>query len=315
MSSFTKTSLLAPGEPVIANDPDQLSGELQRLTRQRSATLLNRRHLIAGLGAAGAVAGAAALTGCNDSGTLSPTPAPTPPTTPPTTPPPATPSVVDVLNFALNLEYLEASFYAYVTTGSGLNTGITGASPGAVSGGAQVQFTNGVIGAYAKELAMHEAAHVTYLRNTITSLMGTPIDIPALNLAAMGSVTSDSTFVIAARQLETVGVSAYEGSIAALVSNLSVLTAAAQIHDVESEHESVLRQFCIQFGYTSPAVDSSDIPPTATAVFNTSSTTGLYSAPRTTSQVLGIVYGKAGQTGIASGGFFPNGLNGNIKTS
>jgi hypothetical protein len=36
---------------------------------------------------------------------------------------------------------------------------------------------------------------------------------------------------------------------------------------------------------------------------------------RNTSQILQIVYGAAGQTGVSKGGFFPNGLNGNITTS
>jgi hypothetical protein len=36
---------------------------------------------------------------------------------------------------------------------------------------------------------------------------------------------------------------------------------------------------------------------------------------RNTSQILQIVYGAAGQTGGSKGGFFPNGLNGNITTS
>ncbi len=138
--------------------------------------------------------------------------------------------------------------------------------------------------------------------------------MPALNLAAMGAINSDSTFLTAARQLETVGVSAYAGAAQYLVSNPTAVLYGAQILDTESQHESFLRQLCITLSVASPAVDSLDLPPTSTAVFNTSPTNGLYTT-RTTSQVLGIVYGAAGQTGISKGGFFPNGLNGNLHVS
>jgi hypothetical protein len=62
------------------------------------------------------------------------------------------------------------------------------------------------------------------------------------------------------------------------------------------------------------------MPPTASQLFNTSNTTGL-NPVRTVSQVLGIVYlgpnasATTPQAGISKGGFFPNGLNGNLKTT
>ena len=305
MSKFTQSSLLVAGERVTE---EQFANEAKLLAFERSVARLNRRNFLSTLGVAGAVAGTAALTGgltgCNDSGPLTTT-------APPTT---TTPTVVDVLNFALNLEYLEASFYSFIATGSGLASGDMGTSPGTASGGAKVTFTDPGIAAVAAQLATNEIQHVQFLRATIGTLGGTPVDMPSLNLAAMATVSSDATFLMAARQLETVGVSAYAGSAQYLVSNATALTYGSQILDTESQHESVLRQLCIQNGVASPAVDSLDMPPTATVVFNTSLTTGLYTI-RTTSQVLQIVYAAAGQTGISSGGFFPNGLNGNIKTS
>ena len=271
------------------------------LSEQRAATRLSRRNMITALAATGA-AGTLALTGCSGGSTQ---------VTPPVT---TAPSVADVLNFALNLEYLEASFYLFITTGSGLSTTDMGTSPGTVSGGAQVALVNPLVASAAVQLATDEREHVEFLRTTISAIGGTPVSMPNINLAANGAVTSDATFLAAARQLEATGVSAYIGGAQYLVSNTMAVLYAAQILDTESQHEGFLRELCIALSVSSPAVDALDTPPTATQIFNTSSTTGL-NPVRTTSQVLQIVYGAAGQTGIAKGGFFPNGLNGNITTS
>lgn len=283
-----------------SNSSDTVAGELVGLAQQRDAVRNGRRRFLAGIGAAGALTGAAALTGCADSGTI---------------PLPATgPSVVDVLNFALNLEYLEASFYLYVTTGSGLSAADMGGSPGTVSGGAKVTFSNATVGSVATQLATDEREHVEFLRSTISSIGGTPVSMPNINLAAGGAVNSDATFLAAARQLEAVGVSAYIGGAQFLVSSPAALTYAARILDTEAQHAGFIRELCINLGVASPAVDSQDQPPTATQIFNTGNTNGL-NPVRTTSQVLQIVYGAAGQTGVSKGGFFPNGLNGAIVTS
>ena len=281
-----------------------LSGEATRLAERRQSVRADRRRFLSTLGAAGAVAGSVALTGglsgCND-------------VTSPVLPS-NSPSVVDVLNFALNLEYLEASFYLYVTTGGGLSSTDMGSGAGSVSGGAKVSFVNAYVASVANQLATDEREHVEFLRTTIAAVGGTPVSMPTLNLAANGAVTSDTTFLAAARQLEAVGVSAYIGGAQYLVSSTAALTYAARILDTEAQHSGFIRELCINLGVTSPAVDSQDQPPTATQIFNTSNTTGL-NPVRTTSQVLQIVYGAVGATGVSKGGFFPSGLNGNIVTS
>ena len=271
---------------------------------ERSASLAKRRSFLKKLAAAGVATSGmvalGALSGCSNDG--------------PIVLPTVGPSVLDVLNFALNLEYLEASFYLYVTTGAGLSTADMGSAPGAVTGGAKVSFVNPVIASAAVQLATDEREHVEFLRATIAAVGGTPVSMPALNLAAGGTVNSDATFLAAARQLEAVGVSAYIGGAQYLTSSTAALTYAAQILDTEAQHAGFLRELCIANGVTSPAVDSQDQPPTMTQIFNTSNTTGL-NPVRTTSQVLQIVYGAAGSTGVSKGGFFPNGLNGAIVTS
>ena len=283
---------------------EHLLAELTQIVDRRASNRLSRRSF---LGAAGLGAGAAIVAGCGGN-----SPTTTTPTTPTPTPAPA--SEVEVLNFALNLEYLEASFYLYIATGSGLPAAYMGTSPGAVTGTSPaVTFTDPNVAALALQLAYDEQAHVNLIRSTIANAGSTPVDMPALNLAALGPITSDATFLAIARQLETVGISAYEGGITAFVSDINGLGLAATIHDTEAQHEGTLRQFCIAKGITSAAVDSSDIPPTLATVFNTNSN-GL-NAVRTPSQVLQIVYAAPGQTGVSSGGFYPNGMNGSITTS
>ena len=281
-----------------------LEGDMLHLADQRTATRLGRRRFLSTLGAAGSVVGGAALlgglSGCSNDGPLTMTS--------------VAPTVVDVLNFALNLEYLEASFYLYVTTGAGLATGDMGSNPGTVSGGGKVTFVNPIVASVANQLATDEREHVEFLRSTIASIGGTPVSMPALNLAAGGTVNSDATFLAAARQLEAVGISAYAGGAQFLVSSTQALLYAAQILDTEAQHEGFIRELCITLGVSSPAVDSQDKPPTSTQIFNTGTTTGL-NPVRTTSQVLQIVYGAVGQGGITKGGFFPNGLNGTIVAS
>lgn len=307
MSKLSNQSSIAVAE----RSEEQLVQAADQYRTERVSARYDRRKLITNLSMAAGAASMLGVAGCSNAG-----PAAVAPAT-------STPNVLDILNFALNLEYFEASYYSFIVTGSGLPASMTGTNPGTVTGGQQVTFQYSAIANIAANLMTEEVEHVQLLIATINSVFGagSAVSMPALNLAAAGAVTSDATFVATSRSIEGVGVSAYAGGAQYLVSNVTALNYAAQILSTEAQHEGALRQACIYFpsgtALASPAVDALDTPPTATEFFDTSNTTGLALA-RTISQVLGIVYSGPNAsittpaTGITKGGFFPNGFSGNI---
>ncbi len=222
-------------------------------------------------------------------------------------------SDVDILNFALNLEYLEAEFYTIAVTGRriadlGIGTSGTG-SPGATTGGRQVTFTESRVGVTAQQVAADEQAHVTFLR---TALGSAAVAKPAINLDALGlGFNNQNEFITLARAFEDVGVSAYGGA-APLISNKGILGAAAQIALTEAQHASVLRLLAADARIAVPMLDALDVPPIGSPggrLFQVDSQ-GLTTI-RTPSQVLSIVYANKNPNANA-GGFFPSGVNGTI---
>ncbi len=209
-----------------------------------------------------------------------------------------------ILNFALNLEYLEAEFYSVSTYGATLvQRGIItkAEETGPTTGGKMVQFHN--LAYLATAIRNDEMEHVLFLR---AALGAAAVKKPAINLDALGyGFAGEATWLKLARQFEDVGVSAYLGA-APLISNKTYLAAAGAILATEAQHSGSVRANCIMKGAHSPAVDSHDVPPTPNTPFFVDKN-GL-SIPRTTSQVLNIVYGG----GRCSGGFYPDGMNGEI---
>ncbi|WP_294248532.1 ferritin-like domain-containing protein [uncultured Sphingomonas sp.] len=226
----------------------------------------DRRRFMRMAAGAGAVGGLAMLGACGDNGdNVIVVPTPTPTTTP-------TGSVTDadVLNFALQLEYLEAQFYSYAAFGAGLSSSLLGGmgSQGSVAintsatNGAgqprQVQFKDPIVAQYAREIAYDEIAHVTFLR---TALGSAAVAQPAINLSgdangaftaaavAAGVISSGSTFdpyasdenfLLGAFLFEDVGVTAYMGGVT-LLTNKTYVEAAAGIHAAEAYHAGLVR--------------------------------------------------------------------------
>lgn len=140
-----------------------------------------------------------------------------------------TPSgIIDVLNFALTLEYLEAGFYA---------GGLASIS---------LTFTSAADKAAITTIGGHETAHVNFLKTAITGASGTPVSAPNVDYTAKGTfpgVFSDlATFLAVAQTFEDTGVRAYKGQAANLQSNPTVLGAALNIHSMEARHASHIRQ-------------------------------------------------------------------------
>ena len=121
----------------------------------------------------------------------------------------------DILNFALNLEYLEAEFYAMATYGSTLvQLGVINSSEesGPTTGGSRVPNFGSSPWAYvASSLRVSEIDHVIYLRKALGSAA---VKKPAIDLSALGyGFSSVTNWLKLARQFEDVGVSAYLGAV------------------------------------------------------------------------------------------------------
>lgn len=233
-----------------------------------------------------------------------------------------TPSATDVVQFALNLEYLEAEFYSVATTGQTLaQRGIPiGSNPGPTTTAyGRVNFGNNLVltSATANNIASDEINHVMDLRAALSANGVTPVDKPAINLdalASMGaSLANQQTFLVLGRAFEDIGVSAYAGGSTYLAGS-PYLMAAARILAVEGEHVANLRLEIARLGIATAPLDGADVipPPSGSNLFSTNAANGLC-AYRTPGQVLYLAYGF--QANVTAGGFFPNGVNGNIKTS
>jgi len=121
---------------------------------------------------------------------------------------------VDILNFALTLEYLEADFYKQATKLS----------------------LKGDYKSLAKEFGANEQEHVDALIATIGQLGGKPVKSPKF----VFGLKTQKDFEKLAITLEDTGVSAYNGA-APMIKSKEVLAAAGSIVQVEARHAAALR--------------------------------------------------------------------------
>ncbi len=315
MFSAKFKSLLQPNEKVTA---EQLETDRRIMAFDRSVNEISRRKFTGGfMGAIALVVGGGFIETPKGFGQTT------------------TPPITDVLNFALNLEYLEANLYSIVTTGNPISASLMGSAPGTITGSpGKLTLSSQLSTSIFQALVQDETNHINLLRETITSLGGTPISMPNINYGAKGTITTEAQLYATTRQFTATGNGAYAGAAQFLVSNPTVLTVASQILSAEGQHLGVV-DFAILNNTSAAgpqtAIDLQDTIPTTTQYFdvfvtgaanaNTSNQYPALAPARTTSQDLGIVYGVSTATtlnpttGVKSGGFFPNGVNGNITTT
>jgi hypothetical protein len=177
---------------------------------------------------------------------------------------------VDILNFALNLEYLEAEFYTYATTGKSITSfgiGTKGsanrdnpADGGTTKGGAKVTFSReeSILHDIATQIGADERAHVVLLRGALGS---SAVAMPNIDLSALGfGFGNQSDFLRAARILEDIGVTAYSGA-AGLLNTPDIITAAAGLLGAEAEHAAAIRTHIARLKIATTATDGVDLVP------------------------------------------------------
>jgi len=255
----------------------------------------------------------------------------------------------DVLNFALNLEYLEAAFYLAAVGRLGELSSIGGSAainlPTGFTGSSPIPNLSDAVSQYANEIATDELNHVKTLRGALgANAVNRPVlDLntsftTAGNLASNGAITNfnpfanELFFLHGAFVFEDVGVTAYHGAARLLTDDSvgGVLDTAAGILAVEAYHAGEIRTllYAQKDVQVTPSLKVSDV---VQAISNLRGSVGggkdqgILDANgkaniiptdsngvaygRSTAEVLAIVY----LGGSGKGGFFPSGLNGNIK--
>lgn len=261
---------------------------------------------------------------------------------------------LEILNFLLNLEYLEAQFYSFAATGAGLPAAqLTGTgTAGAATGGRAVTFTDPLVAQYASELAQEQAAHVAYLRSRLTTLA---VAQPAIDLTPGGAFTtfaraanivaagvtfdpyaSDTNFLLAAFMLEDVGATAYNFALS-LITDKTNQEAIAGLIATESYHAALIRTVLYTKGATTASLRTQ-----ADAISNVrdsldgatvDSDQGISAATVGTNLVSniiptgpdGLAFGRLpanvlnilyqNSASVSRGGFFPAGVNGTVVAS
>jgi len=156
--------------------------------------------------------------------------------------------IVDVLNFALTLEYLEDEFY---------RTGLENSRM--IPGETRDVF---------EQISKHETAHVALLRTVLGSKAVAKPNFDFTAGGAFGDVFSNyQTFLALSQAFEDTGVRAYKGQAGNLQGNAQILTTALQIHSVEARHAAEVRRIRGEKGWITGDSRGS-LPAPAQGIYN-----------------------------------------------
>lgn len=162
-------------------------------------------------------------------------------------------NVVDILNFALTLEHLEAEFYTRGMDAAGL-----------IPADVRDVFD---------QIRKHEVAHVAFLQNALGSAA---LPRPTFDYTAAGSFadvfSNPQTFMMLAQVFEDTGVRAYKGQAANLMGHNDILLAALKIHSVEARHAAEVRRLRGQKAWI-VRNDASGLPAPLAGVYDGEATT------------------------------------------
>jgi hypothetical protein len=241
-STDKEANAMASSNDMEVLDP---TATVEKLKNIVSKVALNRRHFMAALG----VAGIAASTRLG-SGPVASAQQPTP----------TGYAQIDVLNFLLNVKYLKATFYSYVTTGNDLPglSYVTLASgqvynqPGKItfSGTNAAQITDMFNEMYYDELNqlidLRNLLGVASAPRTTMNLLGNSVANATYATPSGTVITTGAQAIGQARMLEDISVTAFAGALSYLTgTNLAI---AAQILAVDGCHAAALRLASIQTG-------------------------------------------------------------------
>jgi hypothetical protein len=125
---------------------------------------------------------------------------------------------VDILNFALTLEFLEAAFYDQALM--------------------RVGGLSGEVKSLATEIRDNENEHVDALSAAISDFGGTPVKAPKVDFG--NAFANEKSFLELAQTFEDTGVSAYNGA-GPMIKSPEVLGSAGAIVQVEARHAAAIR--------------------------------------------------------------------------
>ena len=124
---------------------------------------------------------------------------------------------IEILNFALTLEYLEAAFYDQAQKEAKLSSEVAD---------------------LAKLVGGHEQEHVDGLTQAIEDLGGKPVAAPGVDFG--DAFSSEEAFLALGVTFEDTGVSAYNGA-GPMIQSKELLAVAGQIVQIEGRHAAAVR--------------------------------------------------------------------------